>query len=1186
MPILESDIVLLKHQVMADVPEGGGAATGEIIVDNVSNNIFADIPELARIIGEVSLRGVSLAVQTDDTDTYRGARVIISKPPGDPRVSAVVFKSSEFDRRTDMQSDIESFLARGPKWPAYLYDNHIEGQRAIMLLQRVGTELPAVGKTLVLVGNEGLGTEYEQFVRVTKVSSQTREFTVSDGSTPRTFTRAVVTCEISDALRYDFFGVPATDLDAGSAFTGKAVVRDTNVADATHYFGASPLVQAAQTGDLSVRVASISTSLVPSAQTETSITDARPNQRILVLQEASADTITITSSATFGPGSALYIGGSIYPGSVSIAVAGGPTLTDANSTLKDGTTTIATIDYANGVITPAATSPTYAGTKSITYKPAGAPTMPTETVGIPVTVESRSATLALTLNPIPAPGSLTVSYMAGGKWYTLTDGGTGAIRGAETVYGAGNLSFVTGTLNASLGAQPDVGSEILLTWGSPGFCEAAPATTARAFFSGSLGQAVAPGSVTLSWDSLSVTDDGKGSLTGAGTGTIDYATGDFELQPDAIPAQGTTWNAAFSDTAAEVVGGTLAAFTDLGLTWEGALGAGFLPGSFSAEVQMQVHSQVAGVPSTSGRRRIVDDAAGKLLLVTQSPTGAVIWNEIGTINASTGLMSITKNVTLATQINEAFDYINTTLGAGVPWQIPVLTRWETSASATIEQGSPALTNVRSTAGAGAGTSATGEFVALRLRIPKPPAANLVSSSISLAAGTHRFQDRLGRLVRDIDPATNAGTDVGPVDYTSGMVTLTTWPGLTTQPFAVKGTLLQYGDVLVTGATFRTPVAPLRPASLNIAATRKSDGTVVTATADANGYIATADMVGLVNAQTGVARVWFRQASGAPEAELDVSAFGIPGVTTVHTTPVFADTLRFNAVAYTYLPLPADIVGLDPVRLPTDGKVPIFRSGDVTVVHHTASTTPTAVINGQTIDCGRTRLARARVIGNNGAVITAGYTANLDAGTVNFTNVSGYSQPVHVEHMVKDEVPAAEAQIGGTIVLNRPLSHDYPLGSMASSALLVGNLFARVPLMFDQQSWTGVWSDDLIGSPLSANYNSIAHPLVLTNRATITERWAIRFKNTTTFELIGENVGFIAEGNVTEDFSPINPAVSLPFFTIRAAGWGGGWPQGGVLRINTVGALYPLGLARTVQQGDAALDDDSFTLMILGDRDRT
>ena len=117
-----------------------------------------------------------------------------------------------------------------------------------------------------------------------------------------------------------------------------------------------------------------------------------------------------------------------------------------------------------------------------------------------------------------------------------------------------------------------------------------------------------------------------------------------------------------------------------------------------------------------------------------------------------------------------------------------------------------------------------------------------------------------------------------------------------------------------------------------------------------------------------------------------------------------------------------------------------------------------------------------------------------------------------------------------------------------------------------------------------NGNLISHPIEVTNDGAVTERWALVFTNTTAFRLIGEHVGVIAEGNTAADFSPLNPFTGQPYFTIRAAAWGGGWSTGNVVRINTVGALHPVGVARTTQQGDATLNDDSFTLVVMGDRD--
>lgn len=1182
--IREQDIKLVQAQVPFDVSNGGGAPTGVEIVDNVSNNIFADISELDRILGAVSLRLGYLGVLTPDTNIYFGARVIVATPPSDPKVSALLFQPSAFDRRTDMQRKIESYLTRGPKWAGYLYDNHVEGQKAIVIMQRTEAALPEVGKTLALIGNEGQASEYVQFVRITKVSSVARDFTISDGSGLRTFRRNVVTCDISDRLLHDFYGAAATDLDGGLPFAGKAVIRDTIVADAARYYGASPLVQPASMGDPGARVASIHTALVPSAQTETPIADARVNQRTASPQPAAAGQITLATSALLSPTSSIYLGGSVYPGSLSI-VSDGVTLTDVAGALRNGATAVGVVDYVSGMVSGLEGGPSFSGAKVISFRPAGVPTVPTETLAIPVSAQSRSASLSVTLVPTPAPGTLNLSFMAGGRWYVLSDTGAGAIRGADTAFGAGSLSFVTGSLLVTLGALPDVGSDIMLSWGTTGFHGEVEATATRGRFAGSLGQPAAPGSVSITWGSVAVADDGKGRLAGTGgVGTIEYATGTFELEPDVIPAQGTAWAAAFSQPGSAQTAGAVAAFTDMGATWEGSLGTGFIPGSFSAEIETIMWFAGAAGDMPKARRRIVDDGAGKLVLMTRDAAGVLTAsNEIGTINAATGLFTITKNATLSTSLREVYREAVTVPGLGATWKVQY--KSSLSNSAVFLQGSPALTNVRYAAGGTSAQTAAGAFTALLVRIPKPAGASLVSGSVTMTADGHRLQDRLGRVLRDIDPATGAGADVGPLDYIAGVATLDSWVGMTTQPIALSGALVQYGDVLVATAAFRTPTAPLRPASLSVVATRQRDGAVVVGQADVNGYINTSDVVGVVNVQTGVARVWFRKAGGDAVEQIDLTSFGIPGVTTVYADVVYADTLRCGAVAYTYLPLDASIIGLDPVRLPTDGRVPVFRPGDVAVVHHTATTAPATVSNGQTLSVGRGRLARLRVIGSDGVPIAAGFTPDLDAGEVTFTAVAGYAQPVTIEHMIKDELAVADAQINGQLTFTRPLSHNFPLGSIVSSALLVGNLFARVPLLFDQQTWTGEWSDDRIGAALSAQYNEIQYPIAMTNLGAVTERWAIRFKNTTAFELIGEHLGFIAEGDTAHDFSPLNPAAGQPYFTLRAAGWGGGWPQGGVLRMNTVGALHPIGLARTVQQGDATLQDDKFTLMILGDRGR-
>ena len=448
----------------------------------------------------------------------------------------------------------------------------------------------------------------------------------------------------------------------------------------------------------------------------------------------------------------------------------------------------------------------------------------------------------------------------------------------------------------------------------------------------------------------------------------------------------------------------------------------------------------------------------------------------------------------------------------------------------------------------------------------------------------------GQLHRDPNTTTGNGTIVGAVSPPQGLVVLDQWvagssPAATSfrggADAPVDGPFTPFGGYEV---MFRTAAAPLRSGSLSVQATMM-DGTVVNSTADTDGVINATRVKGKVNYSTGVVDLFFVHPTGAPGQEtVDLSFLEISGVSDVYLDRVRIETIRYNAVAYAYLPLDADVLGIDPVRLPSDGRVPIFRPGTIAVVGNTQETSPATVSNGQTINTGRVRLSRVRVVGNDGNTINTGYDQDLEAGTVTFTNVSGYSQPVHIEHRIEDMVQVRDAQINGEITFVPALSHDYPAGSSISSALIGQDLTARVSLLFDQATWDGITWSDVQGTPAPGTYNDTANPIELSNAGTETERWAIRFTNTTSFQCYGEHVGLIDVGVIGADFSPINPVTNEPYFTIRKEGWGLGWTTGNMLRFNTVGARFPVWVLRTIKQGPATGDDYSFTLLVRGDVD--
>ncbi len=465
MPIQEDNIKFLASQVMDDVPEGGGAATGNEIPDGVMNNVFEDISDLDRAMGRFNLRKLFLAVRTLSTDLFGGAKTVVTALPEDPAIGYTLFTTDDpFDTREQAANRVEAYLFKGPMWHGALYENHIEGMRQIRIIQRENTEVPPRGKTLCLVQHEEEPSQIEQYVRVTEVSAEVQTFTDANG---KDFQRLIVSLDLSDPLRFDFDGHTPSPQDDYDYNTGVRL-RDTTVADAMRYFGAQKLVAAAEIGDQTLRAASMFTQLVPAAQSEEPL---------------------------------------------------------ANQTLNPEL--VQTID---------------AGTRDVDVA------QQAHTLARNVTAENRRYNWIETLSPVPAPNAFSISYMAQGNWYTLTDDGEGAISGSDPGFGTGTIDYVTGNVSLTTGALPDAGSQIIYTYGSRVHYEVRSGSDSLA-----VSQATIPiqldhnpvlgGSLALSWaagaDTLTAVGDTDGNITGDATGHIDPNSGEGEIHVTRLPNRGS-----------------------------------------------------------------------------------------------------------------------------------------------------------------------------------------------------------------------------------------------------------------------------------------------------------------------------------------------------------------------------------------------------------------------------------------------------------------------------------------------------------------------------------------------------------------------------------------------------------------------------------------------------------------------
>ncbi|MEW6487659.1 MAG: hypothetical protein AB1578_07065 [Thermodesulfobacteriota bacterium] len=1181
--ITDQDLKLLQSERLTDYEDGGGRLTGNEVVDGEVNNLFPDISELDRVYGRVSLRKGFLAVLTDTVDTLYGTHAAITDPPDDGSVNVTMFtRRSWTDERNAAKDRIESYVISGPESRFVLYGDHLEGQRALRVYCDTDVPSPEVGEVYRLSIEKTGYTPEEQFVRVQAlVDRSTQTFSEMIGSSLVTFSKDVVIFETSAALRTDFPGGVPTKL---SKHTSPTLVRTTQVADAARYFGVRPLVDAAQTGDLLVQVGSAYAPLVPSTQSETPVVDVPAGMgKVSLVPSGSAGALTWSGALTGALAGTLYaaaryLGMGCAKGSVSVTV-GSVTLTDDGSgalhpPAGDASGYAGTVDYATGLVTVTRTS-SWTATVTISARPAARTSDVAHTYEIAISLGNRGFNYVPTLRPIPSPGSLTVDYRALGKWIRLTDNGRGQLSG-RTGEGTGTIDYATGSVIVTLGALPDVGSSIVFSWGTPVHYEIRAGDVAIA--PGAIAYTVAnpgikPSTLSVTWLQGGVqktaTDNGTGGFTGdASAGTVDYVTGEIRVRPATAPDPNSAIVVNYDQwqTHTDTVTATLNT-----RTFTMTIGGANLPLRPGTVVLESPLAAMLSYPLyRANPLRCVDDGAGNL-------TGPDI--TAGAVDYVTGEVTLTV-AAKSTQHR----YWATSWGWGYETGVVLALSQDRRTWHWKAQEDAVGFTARSESTTHDGVT----FDVTPLVVDQ-----VVPGSLRFAWAGQTYVDREGAVYRAVDPATNAGTLAGTVNYDTGVVKLTDYvAGANT--LAVSSLLTAFGAWDAWEVFFRTPGAPLKPASFSLRAVRTDTGETITATADVNGTLAAAQIAGTVDQETGVVRVRFGAlvADAGLTAEEKAQDWYDPAdvVEGMIWRPlrVIPSSIQFNAVIYSFVPIDASILGIDPVRLPQDGRVPIYRSGDVLLVHHTTTTevaTPTA---GATVNL-RARISFAKVRDAAGAPVPSDrYTTDLVAGTLTWADpldLTGFTLPLTITHRIEDLLLCSDVQITGELATVAALTHDYPAdASYASSCLLIGDLQARVEKFHDLQTFTS-WSDTPTGSEAAANFNTVLYPVEVTNRGAVEERWRITFADAATVNVIGEVYGQIATGvSILNDVAPLNPQTGVPYFRLRKEDWGGGWSTGNTVRFNTRGANYPIWFCRTTLQGPVEAPDDHFKVQIRGDAD--
>lgn len=442
-------------------------------------------------------------------------------------------------------------------------------------------------------------------------------------------------------------------------------------------------------------------------------------------------------------------------------------------------------------------------------------------------------------------------------------------------------------------------------------------------------------------------------------------------------------------------------------------------------------------------------------------------------------------------------------------------------------------------------------------VPYPRAALTGSWRFDVAGAV--VLEREGVLYKDWDYLTGTGTAVGTFDPLSGRVSVRVEGGRVPEIKVLAG-LYVTGEYEVKQFYGHTAAAPIRPNSLTVYADLGNKTLVGNSQAD--GRIS-GGLTGKIDYETGFYRI---------EAE----------------QPLPPELVRYNAVSQSHIPLDGSLLGIDPTRLPADGRVAVYRAGDYVVVgnrlQHPLGSAHSA---GQTVKLPRQDNDRICVVDSDGKHIAAEkYDVDLASGTLTWgrpLDLSDYRLPLFAVCVWEEDNRIHQTDISGSLKLQKPISRDYPQeNTYVSSAVLGGDLQTRVSEPFAQAAWLQRWQDAAEGEPVLSRLNTKDYPFSLTADGAITERWLIKFRDDTQFDLYGEQLGLVARGDRVSDLAPVNPATGKPYFSLPSLAFGGGWEADNCIRFNTYGTILPIWLLRVVQpSADKTRGRDGVSLCLRG-----
>jgi len=170
---------------------------------------------------------------------------------------------------------------------------------------------------------------------------------------------------------------------------------------------------------------------------------------------------------------------------------------------------------------------------------------------------------------------------------------------------------------------------------------------------------------------------------------------------------------------------------------------------------------------------------------------------------------------------------------------------------------------------------------------------------------------------------------------------------------------------------------------------------------------------------------------------------------------------------------------------------------------------------------------------------------------------------------------AAAQVGDQVTLTLDtgimVANNYAVVDTFVASVIYGTLTELLPT-FDAVSVTSA----------GGSYDDTTHPVEGSNIGTIEETFTLTFTTATAFDCTDAAAASMGSGNTSSDFAPTNTAFSVPYFTLRSAGFSGTFLAGDIVTITTHPASKGIWCKQTVPAGTNSFSGDNFIVRFGGE----